>query len=428
MKTSIGTIILSTLTLLCMVSITASAQVQWALDTVISTGANTDGIAITPDNSKIIVTNNTNPGAVKVISTSTYAISNIDVSSIENYPRGVAVNPDGLTALVNTLHKIIYINLTTASVIDNYPVPCVGTTLYGIAITPDGNTAVVPDLSSGCTQQGLRSMTARAVATSSSFNQATTSGTLYGIAITPDSASAIVTTYFFDSPKKINLSTFGVQNITGFNGSYSVATLHNSNEALIQGDTLKRVSLTTNTATKIISDIYSTALQGIAITADDKYAFVVGSFQKVVVDLANDSVIQTFSAGGTSVATASDGSRFFVTDSYNGTVRVYKKVIPTGVNDFKGDSEIPAAFTLLQNYPNPFNPTATIEYHVSVPGFVKLSVYDILGREITLLINEYKSAGKHRVTFDASGLPGGIYFYRMQAGQFQETRKLVLLK
>ncbi len=92
------------------------------------------------------------------------------------------------------------------------------------------------------------------------------------------------------------------------------------------------------------------------------------------------------------------------------------------------DSEIPADFTLLQSYPNPFNPTATIEYHVPVSGFVKLSVYDILGREITLLVNENKSVGKHRVTFDASGLPGGVYFYRMQAGQFQETRKLVLLK
>jgi hypothetical protein len=262
----------------------------------------------------------------------------------------------------------------------------------------------------------------------SSFIQVNTSGVLYGIAITPDGASAIVTTFTSDFPKKVNLSTFAVQNITGFKGSYGVATLHHSSEALIEGDSLKRVSLTSNTATKIISDIYSTALQGIAITADDKYAFVVGSFEKVVVDLASNTVIQTFTAGGTSVATMSDGSRFFVTDSYNGTTRVYKKVSPTGIDDFKVDSEIPAAFTLLQSFPNPFNLTATIEYHVPVSSFVKLSVYDILGREITLLVNENKSVGKQRVTFDASGLPGGVYFYRMQAGQFQETRKLVLLK
>jgi hypothetical protein len=101
------------------------------------------------------------------------------------------------------------------------------------------------------------------------------------------------------------------------------------------------------------------------------------------------------------------------------------RTITTGV---VVESEIPATLALLQSYPNPFNPTATIEYHVPVSGFVKLSVYNILGREITLLVNENKSVGNHRVTFDASGLSGGVYFYRMQAGQFQETRKLVLLK
>ncbi len=92
------------------------------------------------------------------------------------------------------------------------------------------------------------------------------------------------------------------------------------------------------------------------------------------------------------------------------------------------EQTLPASFLLQQNYPNPFNPTATIEYHVPVSGFVTLGVYDVLGREITLLVNENKSVGRHSVTFDATDLPGGVYFYRMQAGQFQETRKLVLLK
>ena len=82
----------------------------------------------------------------------------------------------------------------------------------------------------------------------------------------------------------------------------------------------------------------------------------------------------------------------------------------------------------MQSYPNPFNPTATIEYQVPVSGFVKLSVYDILGREMTLLVNENKSVGNYRVTFDANDLPGGIYFYRMQAGSFSETKKLLLLR
>ncbi|MBU2447561.1 MAG: T9SS type A sorting domain-containing protein, partial [Bacteroidetes bacterium] len=80
------------------------------------------------------------------------------------------------------------------------------------------------------------------------------------------------------------------------------------------------------------------------------------------------------------------------------------------------------------NYPNPFNPTATIEYDLPISIFVKLSVFDILGREIAILVNENRSVGKYSVTFDTSNLPAGIYFYRMQAGEFQETRKLVLLK
>jgi hypothetical protein len=131
MKTFIGTIVLSTLTLLCMVDTTASAQAQWALDTVISTGAYSSGIAITSDGSKLVVTNNTNPGMVKVISTSNYAISNIDISSIGNYPNGVTVTPDGSTALVATTNKIAFINLSTNSIKGNFAAPCVGTTLYG---------------------------------------------------------------------------------------------------------------------------------------------------------------------------------------------------------------------------------------------------------------------------------------------------------
>jgi hypothetical protein len=97
----------------------------------------------------------------------------------------------------------------------------------------------------------------------------------------------------------------------------------------------------------------------------------------------------------------------------------------TGINKH---TEIPTDFGLLQNSPNPFNPTTTIEYQLPVPVFVKISVFDILGREIALLVNENKSAGKYRVTFDAGTLPAGAYFCRIQAGQFRATRKLVLLK
>ncbi len=424
----------------------ASAQVQWALDTVIETGAYSSGIAITSDGSKLVVTNNTNPGTVKVISTSNYAVSNIDISSIENYPNGVTITPNDSTALVNTTHKTVFIDLKNNSIAGNSTAPCASTTLYGIAVTPNSQYAIIPDLSSGCTQQGLRSIDATGRTSGSSFIQVTTSGELYGIAITPDGTSAIVTTYSLDSPKKVNLITSGVQNITGMSGSYGVAILHSGNEALIfDGDSLDRVSLISNSVTKKISYLtYNTNFQNIAITTDDKYAFVIGSFEKLIISLANDSVIQTFSAGGTNVATTSDGSRFFVTDSYNGTVRVYKNVTPSRVEN--DNTVLPSDYELHQNYPNPFNPSTTIRYQLSVISNVSLKVFDMLGRDVATLVNERKPSGSYQAEWNAAGMPSGVYFYRFsvvpstrrdlvptegrngQASTFTETKKLILLR
>jgi hypothetical protein len=84
-------------------------------------------------------------------------------------------------------------------------------------------------------------------------------------------------------------------------------------------------------------------------------------------------------------------------------------------------------YCLTNNYPNPFNPSTTIKYELPKTSFVKIIIYDILGREIEKLVNEEKAVGKYEVNFDASDLPSGIYFYKMQAGDFIETRKMVLL-
>jgi hypothetical protein len=85
-------------------------------------------------------------------------------------------------------------------------------------------------------------------------------------------------------------------------------------------------------------------------------------------------------------------------------------------------------YRLLQNYPNPFNPTTTINYEMLTAGKVKLVVYDLLGSEVKVLVDEEKSAGRYEVTFDGSKLSSGIYFYQLKAGEFSETRKMVLLK
>ncbi|GBD88475.1 Ycf48-like protein precursor [bacterium BMS3Abin03] len=89
---------------------------------------------------------------------------------------------------------------------------------------------------------------------------------------------------------------------------------------------------------------------------------------------------------------------------------------------------IPEEFILYQNYPNPFNPTTTINYSLEGTGVITLKVYDILGREVTTLVNENKTAGNYTIKFNAYHLPSGIYFYRLMSGSFSSTKKLLLLK
>jgi hypothetical protein len=88
----------------------------------------------------------------------------------------------------------------------------------------------------------------------------------------------------------------------------------------------------------------------------------------------------------------------------------------------------PTAFTLLQNYPNPFNPSTTIAYDLPRAGYISLRVFDLLGREVSVLVDGFAQAGTHRVTFDGSGLASAIYFARLDAGALSQTKKLMLLK
>ncbi|MCE1164777.1 MAG: T9SS type A sorting domain-containing protein [Bacteroidetes bacterium] len=89
---------------------------------------------------------------------------------------------------------------------------------------------------------------------------------------------------------------------------------------------------------------------------------------------------------------------------------------------------VPDRFSLEQNYPNPFNPVTQISYAVPKDGFVRISVYDVLGREVKTLVGEIKKAGYYSVDFDGSGLSSGYYFYRMESANFIETKKMMLVK
>lgn len=104
------------------------------------------------------------------------------------------------------------------------------------------------------------------------------------------------------------------------------------------------------------------------------------------------------------------------------------KINDTFVNAENEESILPAEFALLQNYPNPFNPTTNIRFDIPTASNITLKVYDIIGNEIATLVNEFKNPGKYLIQFDASKLSSGVYFYRIQADNFINTKKLLLLK
>jgi hypothetical protein len=109
---------------------------------------------------------------------------------------------------------------------------------------------------------------------------------------------------------------------------------------------------------------------------------------------------------------------------------VKRLVLPTLVSVEKplGNAPSVSDFRLYQNYPNPFNPITNFEFRITNFEFVSLEIFDVLGRKVAVLANERKSPGVHRVTWDASGFPSGVYLYRIQAGAFSGVKKLVLVK
>ena len=142
------------------------------------------------------------------------------------------------------------------------------------------------------------------------------------------------------------------------------------------------------------------------------------------------------------VATRLPDGSVLVTGGYNGSdvvssVEIYlidtNEVVSVRDVTIKHDN-IPDQFALFQNYPNPFNPSTTIKYSLpnvilsEARNLITLKLYDVLGIEIATLVNEFKPTGKYEVVFDAGILPSGSYFYRLQAGSYTETKKMILIR
>jgi hypothetical protein len=114
-------------------------------------------------------------------------------------------------------------------------------------------------------------------------------------------------------------------------------------------------------------------------------------------------------------------------DAFAGAIRLYTSTMmfPTAV---ERRTAFASQFRLMQNYPNPFNPSTSFDFQVSSYEFVSLKVFDVLGREVATLIDEYRRPGTYSVRLNATGMPSGVYFYRMRAGGFADTKKMILGK
>ncbi len=108
------------------------------------------------------------------------------------------------------------------------------------------------------------------------------------------------------------------------------------------------------------------------------------------------------------------------------TVYNFKTSFLTGITD--RNNNMPKEFKLNQNYPNPFNPSTTIEFQIPKQSYVSLNVYDILGNKVAELVDQVKPAGRYTISFDAANLSSGVYFYTIEAGSFEQTKKLILMK
>ncbi len=145
-----------------------------------------------------------------------------------------------------------------------------------------------------------------------------------------------------------------------------------------------------------------------------------------------------FDMGFAASASFNTVTRSIVGQNFPGATRTGNSMVTGGlladtlfrsfVVSVRDDEDVPTAFELNQNYPNPFNPSTTIQYSIPVRSHVVLKIYNVIGQEVAMIVNEQQEVGSKSVTFASDRLASGIYFYRFNAGEFSKTRKMILLR
>jgi hypothetical protein len=178
-------------------------------------------------------------------------------------------------------------------------------------------------------------------------------------------------------------------------------------------DEIYKIDLTTGTATFIGSTGFGVLTNGITFDENNLLYGVIGA--------SNENCrlieIDTNTGSGQELGNIGFNHVLGLAFSINGPV-----------NSINDDNKVLSEFRLEQNYPNPFNPSTKIEFNIAEMGLVTLKIYDVLGNEVSTLVNEQKPAGSYELQFDASSLTSGVYFYQLKAGNLVQTKKMILLK
>jgi hypothetical protein len=173
---------------------------------------------------------------------------------------------------------------------------------------------------------------------------------------------------------------------------------------------------------------------GPEITFDSAYLYTGGNLLIELRHTGFTGTTRTVDAIGTSISgygtlfSACWGSGYTATSGSQGNFSVIKISSDSTLVSIGESNQIPAEFTLSQNYPNPFNPVTKINFNIPSAEFVTLSVYDVMGREVAVLINESLKPGSYEAEWNAVNSTSNIYFYKLTAGNFTETKSMILIK
>ena len=173
---------------------------------------------------------------------------------------------------------------------------------------------------------------------------------------------------------------------------------------------------------------------GPEISFDSSYLYSGGNLLIEIRQAGFSGTTRTVDAIGTSISgygtqfSACWGSGYAATSGSQGNFSVVKITSDSVLVSIGESNEIPSEFTLSQNYPNPFNPVTRINFTIPAAEFVTLSVYDVMGREVAVLVNESLKPGSYESEWNAVNSTSNIYFYKLTAGNFTETRSMILIK